>query len=175
MINKDEILFIVDEDNSPAEPMPRHEAHKIGAWHRCVEIWVVNSKGQVICNQRSMLKDNSPGAWEAYFGGHVLADTEVVEAAIRELEEESGLVAAPSDLEFFDICKKSGRQGKNNEFAYVYIYKWNGDLSELTLEQEEIDAVRWVNLSDLNNLMASEGADKWIIQPYTDKLLAKLK
>ncbi len=174
MINKDEILFIVDEDNNPIEPMARHEAHKLGAWHRCVEIWVVNSKGQVLCNQRSMLKDNSPGAWESHFGGHVLAGTETVEAAIRELEEESGLLAKPQDLEFFEVCPQSTREGKNNEFLYVYLYKWDGEASELKLETEEVIDAKWFSVSELEKVV-SENREKWIIPVYMNRMLDKLK
>lgn len=175
MINKDEILFIVDENNNPIEPMARHEAHTVGAWHRCVEIWVVNSKGQVMCNQRSMFKDNSPGAWESYFGGHVLASTETLATAIRELEEECGLVAKPSDLEFFEICKQSTREGKNNEFLYVYIYKWDGDISELKLEKEEVDDVRWLSIADLEKNISEKSDEKWLKPMYIHRMLAKLQ
>lgn len=34
MINKDELLFVVDENNNPVEPKPRKKVHTKGYWHR---------------------------------------------------------------------------------------------------------------------------------------------
>ena len=66
MINKDELLFAVDENNKPIEPMPRAKAHTEGVWHRNAHIWIVNPNREVLVHKRSMLKDSNPGKWEAF-------------------------------------------------------------------------------------------------------------
>ncbi len=69
MINKEELIFAVDENNNPIEPISRENAHKNGIWHRISDIWIINKKKQVLVQKRSALKDTNPGKWEAFVGG----------------------------------------------------------------------------------------------------------
>lgn len=74
MINSEELLFCVDDNNNPIEPLPRKFVHANSVWHRVSHIYVVNTQNkQILCQQRSLKKDALPGIQEAYFGGHVLS------------------------------------------------------------------------------------------------------
>ncbi|MEX2028301.1 MAG: NUDIX domain-containing protein, partial [Candidatus Curtissbacteria bacterium] len=84
MINSQELIFMVDENNNPVSPLAREIAHGQGLWHRSCDIWVVNSKGEILCQRRSMKKDVKPGLWESYFGGHVLAGEDYLDSAVKE-------------------------------------------------------------------------------------------
>jgi isopentenyldiphosphate isomerase len=173
MINKDEIIFAVDKNNQPIGPVARKKAHAEGIWHRTSDVVVVNSKKEILCNKRSMHKDNSPGKWDVYFGGHVSAGTEPLECAIRELEEETGLMASESDLEFVLIDKHSNNN-YNNEFTYVYLFHWDGEVIDLKLEQEEIDEAVWVKVDDLLKEYLNDSTDKWTHPPYVERFLKSL-
>ncbi len=171
MIDKNELIFAVDENNQPIEPVERQKAHAEGIWHRTTDVIVLNLKNEILCNKRSIHKDNSPGKWDVYFGGNLLAGTESIQGALRELEEETGLKAEESDLEFQFIDKTSSKGNKNNEFTYVYIYRWNGELSDLKLEIEEIDEAKWIGVSALLDEYRNDMAQKWTHPPYVEKLL----
>ena len=100
MINKNELLCVVDENDNPLEPKSREETHARRLWHRVAHIWILN-KGSVLCQQRSLLKDKNPGMWESFFGGHLSPNQEYIEGAVKELEEEIGIKVSTDDLNFY--------------------------------------------------------------------------
>ena len=174
MINKEELIFTVDEDNQPIETVTRKQAHVEGIWHRVADIVVINSKNEILCNQRSLLKENNPGRWDICFGGHALVGTEMIQCALDELREESGLIAKPEDLVFYGQYKHSSNNGKNNEFYYAYIYKWDGKISDLTLEQEEVADAKWVPLATLYQEYVVDKNNIWTHPPYAEDLLNEM-
>jgi isopentenyldiphosphate isomerase len=174
MINPQEILFTVDENNVAIEPMARNLAHAHGVWHRCSHIWVVNSKNEILCNQRSFTKDSSPGVWDLYFGGHILAGMEADESALRELEEESGIKASKEDLVFNEICKHESKRSMNREFQYVYVYRWDGRIVDLKLEQEEIRDAKWVPAGELKLIVENDHGGLWAKTPYLENLINEI-
>ena len=173
MINKDELLFTVDENNQPVAPLGRTLAHEQGVWHRTTDIAVVNSKKELLCHKRSMLKDAGPGMWDICFGGHILAGVDPIKGAMEELEEESGLKVAEPDLKFLGTVQHISRSGKNKEFRYVYIYYWDGPMSDLKLEKDEVEEVRWTDIETIKN--NRDNSEHWSGMPQLETLLAELK
>ena len=172
MINKNEVLFTVDENNQPITPAARQKVHTEAIWHRTNDIVVMNSKNEILCSKRSRLKDISPGLWDASFGGHVLAGVDDMTSALDELKEEAGLEPNRSDLDFVSIVRHSEPQKNNNEFRYLYIYRWDGPLNELKLEEDEVDEVKWVPIDDIIN--NKNNREEWSPMPYLDELLKKI-
>lgn len=66
-----EMFFVVDEDDNPLPALPRRLVHDHGVWHRVAHIWILNTAGQILCQQRSLMKELNPGTWEPFFGGHL--------------------------------------------------------------------------------------------------------
>lgn len=166
MINKNELLFVVDENNNPIEPKPRDEVHKKGLWHRTSHVWILNSQRQILCQKRSLLKDSSPGKWESFFGGHVAQGEKYEDNALRELQEELGIIVSEQNLHLFKINKYDHKK----EFQGIYYLEWNGDIKTLQLEKEEIDQVKWFTIDKLYELMI-KGDDDWSIKGYEKELL----
>lgn len=171
MIIKKELLFTVDESNNPIEPMPRDIVHSQGLWHRTNQIWIINDKKQILCQRRSLLKDMNPGKWEALFGGHIKAGQGYVENALEELQEELGIIAAQDDLHFFTIHKSE----KHKEFEGIYYLLWNGNISDLYLEEDEVDQVKWFEINELMEVLVMKKDTNWSRFGYEEDLLNKLK
>jgi isopentenyldiphosphate isomerase len=69
---QDEIFDVVDENDSVIGQTTRGEAHQNPKLiHRVVHIWIINEKGEILIQQRSMTKDGAPGMWDISCGGHV--------------------------------------------------------------------------------------------------------
>lgn len=172
MINKNELIFAVDEENNPIEPVERQKAHAEGIWHRTTDIAVLNSNRELLVHKRSMLKDTGPGLWDGTFGGHTLAGVESITGAVEELKEETGLEVNPTDLEFIGIVKHTRANDKNKEFRYAYIYRWAGKMSDFKFEQDEVDDVKWVSMDVLKT--NRDNNKEWSPMPYFDLLINKL-
>jgi len=171
MINSDELLFVVDEDNNPLTPKPRKEVHRKGYWHRTAHIWILNDQKQILCQKRSILKDSSPGKWEPFFGGHMAPGEDYTENALIELEEELGIKSAKEDLHLYTIFKCES----STEYQGVHYLIWNGDITSLHLEKDEIDHVEWMTLDDLYTKIVVNKDPDWSIMGYEKELIEYFK
>ncbi len=155
----EEIFDIVDEAGQPTgETVPRTQAHAEGIRHRTAHIWVVREKdgrAEVLLQKRALNKDSFPGRYDTSSAGHIQAGDEPLESAIRELSEELGILAKADELHFagtFVIQYEKefhGKMFKDNEIAFVYVYKEEVDIKNLTIQKEELDSVEWFDLEEV--------------------------
>lgn len=170
MINNSELLFTVDENNNPITPVARNVAHSSNVWHRTSHVWIINKNNEVLCQMRSMLKDCNPGMWEAFFGGHLSPDSNYLDHAVTELNEELGIKCDKKELKELFVNKSD----EAYEFQCVYILRWDGDISKLFLEKDEVDQVKWFKISDLKTQM-STNLKLWSLMGYEDKFFKILE
>ncbi len=139
-----EILDIVDSQDQVIGQAPRSEIHAQGLTHRACHIVLFNFAGQVFLQKRSMLKDEAPGLWDSSAAGHVDAGETYLECAVRELNEELGLVVQPDELT--PLLTLSPRAETGMEFATVYSLISD---APLTLDPQEIDEGIWLTPSEV--------------------------
>ncbi len=174
MINDQELIFVVDENNDPIVSAARDIVHQKGLWHRSCDIWVINSKGEILCQKRSMKKDVKPGKWESFFGGHVLAGEDYLDSAVKELAEELGIATRFSQSDFFKIYKsdeESGRGYPHRQFKYIFRLKRDGALDGFAYEKDEIDGLKWVPLAKLRKIIVDEKNTDWSLPGYAKEVL----
>jgi len=94
----DEIFDVVDDCDRVIGQATRKEVHARRLLHRATHVLVFDRAGKVFLQKRSMLKDTAPGCWDSSCSGHLDSGEDYVTAAIRELEEEIGVVARPEQL-----------------------------------------------------------------------------
>jgi isopentenyldiphosphate isomerase len=167
MINKDELLFVVDEGNNPIESRPRFEVHSKGNWHRNSHVWVKNSRGEILCQQRSLKKDRNPGFWEPFFGGHVLAGEDYLETATKECNEELGLSIKKEQLKFFKVFKIE----KAKEFISVYGLVWNGDIPSIHYEEDEVSQLKWIVIPEVRDILIVRKDPQWTMLGFEEEIL----
>ncbi len=172
MLNKDEIIFVVDKDNKPLEPKPRHFVHENNLWHRTTGIWVVNSQKRVLCQKRSLNKDVRPGYWEAFFGGHLLAGEEFINSAVNELKEELDIAVSASDVVPYKIFKSENSTHK--EFQQVFFLFTDLEIGKLKYEKDEIDQLKWLSLEELKKILVVQKSRRWVIKPWDEEVLGWL-
>lgn len=150
----DELIDIYNENNEPLNIQKmKSEAHRTGLWHRSSHIWIYSNKSEILLQLRSGEKDIFPNLWDVSAAGHIGAGEEPIISAIRETEEEIGLLAEPKDLDFYKIRKQTSqyKQFLDNEFHYVYFLEFNDDIDNLTLQTEEVEKIRFCHTSILKN------------------------
>src|SRR5690349_15520770 len=94
-----ECIAALDAAGKPlATRVTRADAHRLGIWHRCVSVFVVNRYGEILIERRSHTKDLFPGFYDIV-GGHLQFEEEPHDAACQEIFEELGLCVTPPRLE----------------------------------------------------------------------------
>ena len=133
----DEVFDLVDEHDQVVGRATRREVHARGLRHRAVHVLVFNAAGQVFLQKRSMAKDTAPGAWDSSSSGHLDSGEDYDTCAVRELQEEIGLVVArpPERWLRLEACPDTG-----NEFVWVYRTASEGPFA---LHPAEIERGEW--------------------------------
>ena len=88
-------------------------------------VCVLNGKNEMLCQLRSPAKGHYGGRWDLTAGGFVLSGEDAGTSALRELEEEMGLVL-----------------------------KAEADPAALTLQEEEVADARWFTLEEVTAMIA---------------------
>lgn len=148
-----ELFDIVDEKGIPTgETVERSEAHEKDILHRTAHVWVIRIKdgrSQVLLQKRAASKESFPGCYDTSSAGHIHAGDEPLDSAIRELEEELGIKADGSDLSYAGMFHTHyekifyTKPFRDNEITFVYVYDKPVDIDSLTLQEEEVESVRW--------------------------------
>lgn len=90
---------LVDEKGKLIGKATRKEVHRgPGKLHPVVHLHLINSKGEIYLQKRSMQKDTFPGRWDTSVGGHVDLGETIEQALLRETSEElniSGIRPVP--------------------------------------------------------------------------------
>lgn len=161
-MSKMEIWDLYDRDRHlVSEKLNRGDAMPDGRYHLVVHVCIFNKKGELLIQQRQKDKEGWPNLWDVSVGGSALAGEDSRAAAVRETKEELGL----------DIDLKEERPKMTLNFKYGFDDYWmiekDVKLSELMLQAEEVQAVRWVNQSEL---MALVNSGKFIPYIFIDKI-----
>lgn len=86
-----DMLTVVDEDDKLIKAEERKFVHSSTLWHRGIHVFVFNSKGELLVQLRSSLKDKYPNTYDCSISGQVDFGESYEVASIRELEEELGI------------------------------------------------------------------------------------
>lgn len=80
---------LVDEKGMVTGKATRAEVHRgPGKLHPVIHLHLINSKGEIYLQKRSMHKDTQPGKWDTAVGGHVDLGETIEQALFRETKEE---------------------------------------------------------------------------------------
>ena len=128
----------------PGITLKRDEADSIpdGVYHLVCHILVEHTDGTFLLMQRDICK-TYPGMWEATAGGSALKGETAMEAAFRELREETGIVA--------ESLKEIKRivDGKKHSVYVFYLCVTGCDKDSVVLQEGETIAYRWLGKSDI--------------------------
>ena len=111
----EELFDIVDDQDQVIGQMARSEVHRRKLRHRAVSIFVFDSRGRLLLQQRSATKDEYPLCYTSSASGHVSAGETYDETAPRELQEELGLTSPIKRLANFPAGPETA-----NEFTVLY-------------------------------------------------------
>lgn len=156
----DEIFDLVDADDNVIGQKTRREVHAEGLLHRAVHIFVFNSKGELLLQKRSHLKDAKPEKWDSSAAGHLDSGEGYLSAAVREVEEEVGAKVTPDQL----ISKGKIKPGPGTGFEWVELFCVTYD-GAIHFPSSEIECVEWFSVEEItawSELRPEDFADGFI-------------
>lgn len=109
-----------------------------GLYNIVVNVWIVNSKNEVLLAQRSIKKDLWGGLWECSASGAVLAGEDSLQGALRETEEEIGVTLLPSEAVLLESIIRE------DNFRDSFLFKKDIYIENLKLDSEEVADAKWV-------------------------------
>ena len=151
-----ELIDVYDENNNYLCSLDRKEVHDRNLWHRHVSAWVMNHEGKVLLQQRSLSKDKNPGKW-GKTGGHVDSGETEEEAIKREVYEEIGLQVNDDEVRNIEVFKSTNTN--EHYFTYGYIFFTNKKVDEFVLQEDEVAAVRYYSIEELEEIRRQDNKD----------------
>lgn len=116
-----------------------------GEYGLVVCVWVFDGKGRVLLTRRAPEKSFA-GTWENS-GGAAKAGETSRQAIVRELWEETGIVAGEEEFELLTTVRDE------NAFYDHYCLKRQMPLENIVLQPGETDGVQWASFAQIHKLI----------------------
>ncbi|MFD1292423.1 NUDIX domain-containing protein [Lutibacter holmesii] len=149
----DEYIDILNEEGVPTgKTCLKSEAHKKGFYHASAHIWIFDKDKNVLIQKRAANKDTFPNLWDISVAGHISAGEQPLTSALREVEEEIGMVLLKEQLHFIGTSKKTVQHHANfidNELHYIYVCEVTFNVNSLKIQKEEVAALKSIHLNNL--------------------------
>jgi isopentenyl-diphosphate delta-isomerase len=173
-------VILVNEKDAPTGVLEKMEAHEKGLLHRAFSIFIFNSRGEMLLQQRALNKYHSGGLWTNACCSHPLPGEVTLIAAQRRLQEEMGF-NVPLEKVFDFIYKCEFDNGlTEHEFDHVWAGEYDGGV---LFNQEEVMDVCYKRMQELGESLithpqkytawfhlAFPKIENWWNQRYKDKV-----
>jgi 8-oxo-dGTP pyrophosphatase MutT (NUDIX family) len=105
--------------------------------------------------------------WYVSVGGHIESSESIESTLIRETKEELGLDILPfiNSLEYLFTFKETLIENNgtfiDNEFYDVFILKADFDIEQVVVQEEEVQAVKYIAYDELKNIVINQDESFW--------------
>ena len=159
-----ELFDLYDENRiKTGKTMERGNPEPEGFYRMVVHICIFNDTGKMLIQRRLDNKHSWSGMWDFTVGGSAVTGDTSLTAAIRETSEEIGIELAPHEL------RRALTVQTENVFDDIYIVNRNVDMSEITLQAEEVAEVKWADMDEILKKI-----DEGVFIPYHRALVELL-
>ena len=141
----------------------RGEVLQQGDYHLVIHVWLQNSEGKFLITKRSPNKD-FPNMWECT-GGSALAGEDSLSAAMREVQEETGIILKPEN-------GKVMLSGIGTDYLYdIWVFQHDFNLKDVLLQEgETCDA----KTADAEEILKMQKESIFVPYEYLVELFQKL-
>lgn len=146
LIEQEETLILVDEQDNNVGVGPKMQVHLQGALHRAFSVFIFDSQGRLMLQQRASGKYHSGGLWTNSCCGHPRVGESNLQASTRRLYEEMGFTCALSEVDqiLYRVDVSNGLV--ENEYNHTFI----GLFDALpALNPQEAEGWQWMTIDDV--------------------------
>jgi isopentenyl-diphosphate Delta-isomerase len=141
-----ELVVLVDEHDNEIGTAEKLVAHQKALLHRAFSVFIFNSNGELLLQQRANSKYHSAGLWTNTCCSHPRPNELVLDAANRRLEEEMGLKV---DLEKkFDFVYKTPFDNDLTEYEFDHVFVGYTD-DEPAPNADEVESYKWKTIDEI--------------------------
>jgi isopentenyl-diphosphate Delta-isomerase len=141
-----ELVVLVDEHDNEIGFAEKLEAHQKALLHRAFSVFIFNSKGELLLQQRAKSKYHSAGLWTNTCCSHPRPNELVLNAAKRRLDEEMGLVLALEKK--FDFIYKTPFDNDLTEYEFDHVFVGYTD-NDPILNLDEVESFKWKSIEEI--------------------------
>lgn len=143
-------VILVNEHDDMIGIMDKLEAHKQGLLHRAFSIFIFNTKGDMLLQQRAISKYHSGGLWTNACCSHPKPGENTKGAAQRRLKEELGFETLIEKI--FDFTYKAEFENGlvEHEFDHVFAGGYEG---KLDVDPDEVSDFCYKEVSEIKNML----------------------
>ena len=165
--SEEEPLILVDESDREIGYLSKGACHDgDGVLHRAFSLFIFNSSGELLLQQRSNEKRLWPLFWSNTCCSHPRRGESMELATERRLEQELGMSSGLHHLFTFQYQARYLDLGSENEVCWVYV---GSSEAQPKPNDHEIAAVRWIAPADLDREFESrpEVFTPWFTMEWT--------
>ena len=142
-----EYVVLVDKNDNQIGLMEKQAAHIEPHLHRAFSIFIFNSKGELLLQQRALSKYHSPGLWTNTCCSHPRNGETMEQATTRRLQEEMGMRCDMHEVFTFIYKAPVGLGLIEHEFDHVFF----GESDEHPIiNPDEVASWKYMSLDDIS-------------------------
>ena len=123
-----------------------------GFYHLVVHVWIRNGRGEYLISQRSADRPTSPLMWETV-GGSVVKGEDSLTGALRETQEEIGLILSPEAGKLvYSVVGRVVNGVKFTDILDVWLFEYDGPVSLDQATTNEVAQVVWMTKEQIKEL-----------------------
>jgi isopentenyl-diphosphate delta-isomerase len=140
-------VILVNEKDEQLGIAGKMQAHKTGLLHRAFSIFVFNTKGEMLLQQRAMDKYHSGGLWTNACCSHPGPGEDTRSAALRRLKEEMGFETSLEKVFDFVYRVEFENGLTEHEFDHVFTGEYDG---KVECSNEEVMDFCYKSMEDIS-------------------------
>ncbi|MFZ3077074.1 MAG: NUDIX domain-containing protein [Candidatus Aenigmatarchaeota archaeon] len=149
--NPDELVAVVDENDSVVGTDTRENVHKKGLLHREIAVIVFNKKNEILLQKR---KDNGRYGFSA--AGHFSTTENYLQGAIRETKEEIGIGLKKNDLKEIAKLRRDAKWDglRNNVFLEIFKTRKDFKIKDFKIDKYEVESIKFFSIGQIEKLVS---------------------
>ena len=142
---EEEKIILVDKKDNKIGEGEKLKVHLEGKLHRAFSIFIFNSKGEMMLQQRAKTKYHSGGLWSNTCCSHPKSGETLEGAAERRLKEEMGFLCKFKKIFSFVYKVKIGNLIEY-EFDHIFVGKFDKNPKP---SEKEVENWKWISQKEL--------------------------
>ncbi|MBS1654907.1 MAG: isopentenyl-diphosphate Delta-isomerase [Bacteroidetes bacterium] len=145
-------VILVTENDEEIGIMEKMEAHEKALLHRAFSVFIFNSKGEMLLQQRALSKYHSGGLWTNACCSHPQPGEKTTDAANRRLKEEMGFKAKLTKL--FDFVYKADFDNGLTEYEFDHVFAGEYE-GRIEVDKAEVNDFCYKKMDDVRDSLLS--------------------